>query len=672
MGAGTSLLVAAIGVAKLDSTILPRVLKPGNVTAFETGLHVDDGHTRNVSHPRHPVLQTLATISLADQLALGVLPEGGGIHAVDEPAHHSIHQLGGAIAVQPLQGGLQDPTSKIDASLHLAAKAEQQGMGSVAGAASDVSQVQLVVDRAAGTHQVSAEENRDYAYEGVQAEPGRVKIVLSIVLYALGILLLIFELCNPVKPWSKVFAEGREGTAGAAGLPKAKSANTIMEKVVEDDPCEEDIKVDPDRWCTLGLILLSTCAFDLCYLMSGTFFQGEADKVGLGALFGGVYLGGAGASMIIAPPVVAWALQYMNACDVMRMGVAAFVCVTIPQGLGNLMHNKAAFVCFYLGLRFVEGACVATVETAAGVLVLRTFQRKSEYAPANGILISVRTVLQMMSPVVGGALYDKFGMWGPFTAIGFFAMLSCVFMRCFLRLSPAAVSATRNAPMSALFSIPAFVAMLAYSVTVFLVFAGFEVLWQPWVGLEGTHNYHFTPGRISYLGLIFAGSMAVGAMTLGMAIISKCGNLAACLVGNVGTAICLLFVGNDDQPPTLIPGLPVLDWIPFALIATLGLLSACQTVAFSPLLLEVVATESEYSRKQTSAPLACILTSIPAVGSVLGPLLGGLFISQTSAAGGALFLAATTTFGAIILLVSLSKYWCVKAKYWMNSNNRPR
>mgnify|MGYP001396680086 CR=1 FL=1 len=121
--------------------------------------------------------------------------------------------------------------------------------------------------------------NATPAFAGVKGRSPSGLLIASIVVIALAVAGLAFELIFPVKPWSETFAaiRGRkaEKDAGSAAESLAKS-----EKSDEEEVKEEDLPADPNRWTVLGFILTTVASNDLYFNMPGTFFQGEAAKKG--------------------------------------------------------------------------------------------------------------------------------------------------------------------------------------------------------------------------------------------------------------------------------------------------------------------------------------------------------------------------------------------------------
>ena len=499
-------------------------------------------------------------------------------------------------------------------------------------------------------------EDVNYEFTGVQGQPNSPMIAATIIVLIIAFVMLCFELAAPNRSWDVACAKRKQ----IEELPEAEPP--VEKKDSADEINEEDIPVDPKRWSTFGFLLVGTMGLDFYFHMPGTFFAGEADKVGLGSWFTGLYLGASGVLAFLVPPLAAHLLQFMNAVDLLRIGLCFMVVVAVPQSLAPLFTEGSYFAAYTIGFRFLEGAFVGIIETCSFVYVLRLFKRKDEYTAANGMYLGARGLIQLASPPLGGLMYDALGMWGPYTLVGCACLLIVPFLRCTIGEDPSSGAATANAPTSAILKVPGFIVMAMYSFTLFFMFACMEVIWQPWLGTTGDTNYGFSPGTISSVGVVMSISVTISTMTIGLASTLAFGNLAACMIGNLLAIFALCFVGNGDQAPYLFPSLPVYPWIPYVIAAFLGSSVGSALIAFTPLTIEILERESGYPRTMTNGPMASIFIMQSQLGMMLGPTVGGALLEGLSASASALAIASLLAFVTILQLIFLRDYFKVQLK----------
>jgi len=304
---------------------------------------------------------------------------------------------------------------------------------------------------------------------------------------------------------------------------------------------------------------------------------------------------------------------------------------------------------------------------AAMTLILRLFQRKKEFAVAIATLMGVRSLFNLVSAPIGGALYTGLGMSGPYTVLGFVFLLVAGLVRFAIGNSAAAGETHRNAPLLTLLKIPSFAAVFFYLLCFFLGVSCLEVIWQPWLGTtDSPLDYKYTPQQVSNVGLTSAAGIFAGAVIFGMPSILLVGNYWTTLIGSMICVISLMFIGNASNPPLImsfaVPSTPGgADWLPFVVTVCIGIGNGMGICGAPPLMLETLKRESGMPRSETDGAMATILVSAAAAGLCFGPTFGGLVVAAAGAAGGALFAMSLLLVGWLVLMVFCRNYASLKA-----------
>jgi len=498
------------------------------------------------------------------------------------------------------------------------------------------------------------------------------------------VILLVVELAMPTRPWSEVLAavraarSSRKASSGAE--PSAPSTDQGEEKADADgvkaerreeagsssdaragtgapesvgEVDESTIPADPRRWVVSAALLGLVFGNDLYYYIPANFFPGEADRAGLGMVFVGFYIGFGGLSGALSVLLGTWLTQYMNLSDALRITIAFMAVVTIPQGLGALIHSSAWFALFELSLRFIEGFFQAIAEAVLITYVLRLFQRPSEYTLANGLLISGRTLVGAASPFVGGSIYSALGMAGPYTLTGG-VILCAVFSSRFLLNNDLAAegNGASNVPLLKLLSLPAFGACFLHSILTYAGLAFADTLYQPWLGTKDG-GYNWDPDKISTVTVTFMASIAVGCATIAPLFSAQLGNGVTVLLGDAVMGLSCFFIGS---PPHVFRSLTPKAWLPYVVFGSLGLGMSLNAIAFGPLMVDVLAREGGLPRSQTDATLAAAMVLPGFISTFIGPAFGGMIVEASGVSSSALGMAGFFGVCAALLLVFCTRY----------------
>lgn len=533
---------------------------------------------------------------------------------------------------------------------------------------------------AGGTNSSDGRDDEDadlYKYAGLEPPPSTAMQIVTYTVLSLSVLLLAHELARPVRPWSVVLAAIRAHRHTELGVTQVGGAKHVLDEIADtiaqdlgppekvgeasgpkevsasvEEIDEETIPADPGRWVAAAALVALFFGNDLYYYMPSNFFSGEADRVGLGVLFSGFYLGAGGLSGLSSVLLGSWLTQFMNLSDVLRISISAMAVVAIPQGLGSLVHSAGGFAALELSLRLSEGVCMAVVEATLITYLLRLFQRPSEYATANAIIASSRALIGAASPFVGGSMYNSLGMAGPYTICGAIVLCGVVTSRTLLSTGVAAEgTGATNTSLVTLLRVPVF------AVTVFHAFlnisglALIDVLYQPWLGTKD--GYNWDPDKISTVTVVFIASIAVGCATVAPLACAYLGDGLAVLLGDVILMLTCFFIGD---PPLAFPNIRPTPWLPYVLLCIMGIGYSLNVVGFPPLQLHILAREGNLPRSETDATLAAAMTLPNLMSMFLGPFLGGALIDASGVPSSAILNASIFGVSAASVLFFMHNY----------------
>jgi len=402
------------------------------------------------------------------------------------------------------------------------------------------------------------------------------------------------------------------------------------------------------RWSIFGLIVLAHAASDIYTSMPATFFNGEAQVRFLPTGFVGGWLS---LSCVAAVPSVfaaGWLFTVANLLDVQRVGMAIFCISTLAQGLGGVFATPAAFGVYMSMLRALEGVALGVIEAASATFVLRVFP-PAEMAAAGGLLMSVRGIFGLLSPALGGWLYQAGGLALPFLAVGVLGMPLLVALRCALR-DEGAFGPTQSTSFRRLLSSPQLNACLLTQFGAFSVYAAFDVMLQPWLGtLPG---YDMSPGQIGWVSLVSVVGLTLGSTAFALGGIRVVGNAATVLVAALLLSVSLLFIGT---PPLLFP-LPTSDvHAPYLASAAVGAGIGALCSPMFPLMAHIL-KERGLAQQEFAGPLAVLGALVVSAALGIGYLVGGVLTQAIGVSGAAVAMAGAMSVLCVLDVVLLWRY----------------
>lgn len=458
---------------------------------------------------------------------------------------------------------------------------------------------------------------------GVQpASPSGV-LLLAVVVTALALVLLLFEIFAPVHPWGTAKGVKEPTAAGTAEPPTASAAASSTAaasrqakgKAKPPPPEFDDYYYDyykeaeaakpasvgwaGHKWVILLSNALSVAAADLFFNMPGTFVTGEVQKFGFGSGFAGLYISAAGWLAIASRGMLTSLAPLMSMTDLQRLAAAAFALAATPQGFANLFSGEysAGFVLVLLVPRVCEGLPFGLLEASATALVNRAFAVE-ELGAANALLMTLRQAVITLSAPVGGLLYEAAGFTLPYAVVGLCGVVSVPALRYLVHARSTHVGAP--APSGSLLvaiSIPAVLATELELILLLGVAASWDVSLQPWLGVA---PYAWTPAHISTVWLVMGISTFVATPLVAVPLHSRVGDLPLAVLGIVLHATSSLFVGT---PPLLFPSLASsLPWLPYVTLTAQSIGAALVGLPLYALTMKALIREGGMRQADAAVP----------------------------------------------------------------------
>jgi MFS family permease len=518
----------------------------------------------------------------------------------------------------------------------------------------------------AGSGDVEKEAEDKYA--GLKPPSSRAVIITSIVGLCLAVVMLIFQVLRPKSSWAEIKAfwakrsiDSDSEKAGAAGAQKSSSEKAgaldgLESSSEKADPSSgPEFVQSPHRWYVLALMLAVVAANDLYMNMPGLFMYGEAARRDLNESWTSNWLGCSLWFVIVGTMVSSVMLAYGNLFDVQRIAMSLFGLAAIGQALGGLLNDPLGFGTYMVILRILDGLSLGMSELCVMTLLFRLFDG-AEMGAANGLVMSVRMLMTLASPPLGGLLYNAGGFAAPFLFTGSLVISMVLLQRFFLfNNTTDAFGPLQNSNILSILKLPAIISIIFAIAVAFMCFMGLENFWQPWLGASS--GYGFTPVQISTASITAVVGMAVGSTIIGIPSTLLVGNVITMMMGTSITCGMILFIG---APPLLFPNIPLMPWLPYVVASLLGMGNGLVFVAMMPLLVTILKSNG-MNQLEFAGPLATALMIAPSISGGLISAISGPMIHATGVGGAAMILFGFSAASLVFQSITLRKYMYIKS-----------
>ncbi|XP_043240295.1 MFS-type transporter SLC18B1-like [Amphibalanus amphitrite] len=364
------------------------------------------------------------------------------------------------------------------------------------------------------------------------------------------------------------------------------------------------------------------------------FFPTEAERRDVPQTWVGAVFSAHAVTMLVTAPLAGRAVPALGVARVFQLGLALTGVATVGFGLVDRIGSQTGFIAASTAARVAEALGTAAAYTAGCTIIANQFPQRVHFL--FGLGETMVGVGMAAGPALGGLLYAAGGYSTPFYALGGVTVAAAVLSWCSLpALSGAPHQPAGGAQLLRLLRCPEAALNVA---TVITVSAGYTAL-RPGLAPFAAARLGVSAEQLS-LYFLLAGGM----YTLTGPLVGKLCDRLRSTYPLMAVALALAAVGLalfcppglSPSRPLLVTGMTVRElFLGGALIPTFGnLLHA----ALAAGLADTVATQ---------ALVSAVWAASFSVGSVLGPLAGGLL---TDAAG---FSAAVDVFSALVLLMAL-------------------
>ncbi|XP_022256522.1 MFS-type transporter SLC18B1-like [Limulus polyphemus] len=394
--------------------------------------------------------------------------------------------------------------------------------------------------------------------------------------------------------------------------PVVSFSPTHTTKIAEELPRTRFSRL---QWVLLILLGLSNFCVGAIFAVQAPFFPQEAEKKGATPAEYGLVFGIYQLTVLLASPVFGQLNRHVSPSFMLNSGLFVLGTSTILFGILDGAPNGRPFIAAAFAIRITEGLGCAATRTATNTIIAKNFP--TSVATAFAILETFLGAGVMVSPTLGGLLYELGGFKLPFVAFGCLLLLIEVTLYFFLPDSEGG-SVPRVKNFWKLYASPEIILDGLTIVTSFIFVGYIQATLEPHL-----RQFNLTPvavgGVIVSSGTVYAITAPVWGYMCDRLSDAKPLTLVASLI----VCLSISFMG---PLPVFQSGTQL--WLIVLAQVLLGLGNGCKCVAPFGSALKNALRRGYPDDLSTYGMVSALYTSSEALGAFIGPSIGGYILGS--------------------------------------------